>query len=85
MNRDNKILYGFLTAIGLLFFGGLVLIYYTAPKPLPPEIRSGLFHHSYGGSICKYYTESACGVKLTGCLDEKEYHCLLNVMMELDK
>lgn len=46
---------------------------------------SGTFHMKFGGAVCGEYVETACGITLRKCSDEKEYLCMHDVSVALDK
>ena len=77
-----KFIYFLLFAIFFILCGVLLRVVLSEqPKKQTP----GIFHMKYGGAYCLEFFVTSCGVTLKGCTDEKEYHCMQDVSIQLDK
>jgi hypothetical protein len=74
-----------------ILFAILCIPFLVILSPLGPKEEytkkntSGTFHMKFGGAVCGEYIETACGITLRNCSDEKEYLCMHDVSVALDK
>lgn len=80
---DNGLAFYVNILIGTLVFTSAAIFFLHQTPTIP--VTSGLFHMKFGGAVCGEHIKEQCGVTLKRCNDGKEYHCMHDISMELDK
>ncbi len=78
----------FVGSVSLILILVMVLSYWCLkirPQQQGKPITSGTFYMKFGGAMCGHNYITQCGVHLVKCDNGKEYHCMHEVSIELDK
>jgi hypothetical protein len=69
----------------LVVFIGINLGIKFSQKPKQEQKIYKIYHMKYGGAYCSHFVTYSCGVTLRDCTDDKEYYCMQDVSVEMDR